>query len=109
MHGKLYAAKAALINKKFELGKVITRITTRIVSGIEIADDYASSSVDRRRMFAQRNIRKALLSTPNEEVFAMDMIDTEKWSDAIGDGYSPHGEWANRVMHFGNNAYHFAI
>ena len=90
-------------------GVANARIASRLISAIEMLDNEEADKVSLRRMFAQRNIKKALSNTPESEITMLDCIDSYDWAAALGDGSSIFGEWANRVMRHGYNAYHNSI
>lgn len=91
--------------------KVKNLIVSRIVSAIELEQfkEITDGSIATRRMFAQRNIRKALSNTPDEDITALYCMDVYDIAAAIGDGGSIFGEWVNRAIRYGVNGYYYSI
>jgi len=82
-------------------------IVQRIISALEVGQLEEPTQIGNRRYHAERNIRKALHSTPEKDCQFLSNLDLYNWESVLH-GNSGFGEWATRTANYGYNAYHFA-
>lgn len=87
-------------------------IVSRIVSAIELEQfkEITDGTISTRRMFSQRNIRKALNSCPEEAINTLAILDVYDIAAIVGQpDTSVWGEEVNRVIRYGVNGYYYSI
>ncbi len=78
-------------------------IIARIISAVELKHGEMNKNGN-RRYHSQRNARKAVESTPINEIEYMVQLDVYNWESAL-QGNSGFGEWVSRAAKYGENGY----